>query len=810
MSSEANEIGLEKLLEISWRAALQRYFDETMHAPATVAAYLAHPCTRTDLQVRLAWCLMGIKKAEYEASNDSKSREQELELMEALRALISKDDSAITRAKRKDALCFVRFVVDRIPTPVLGECIKIIRQKGVDCERNFLRALLELYQGMPLTVPNRESNDMQSYRKLEEVRRYSNKELKVNRELIEAVRGQKDFATLGKLKSFQYVSGIPGMAYTPFVNEEAREAYFDYEQVIVLNFWVERIKETGMLMVEQPKLGIILEEQVVKPSVPELKGQVSFDCGSWDGPLKTSLVTMWELMKPSWCPHPNAGLIWDMTADITLDLDDDASLHDLAMIHNLVAMRLTKQKSNPSTELSGESPSSNWLKQGTCLAQHSGMEGHVCNLGHCLITLSEQHRQLARLYGRLSMSDKSGMELVADCHGVTDVSFTTALGFCNGKYCNSKYPTHMVVMDARTQQVLIDQLFSVPKCVRLARMSERSYDLLAKIFRAVPKRSEGELQDVVGEEFLRLNEGNLSEFQKQKSSGALPTEFPTIEEKDDLHRILMEVEPLLGASGYRTRRNIVRTHGEYPCHCLAQTLWYPKRGNLMLVWDVEELYSTGLPDQNQQVSIVVVSCMLAVRWLEANADTSEQETAVPTPEQLSNVKMSHELDLFRTTCNVLRIPKAIERIWSRQRLMPWFRAVMTSWMYERAKRHVSRNTEACQSFQLDIGPRAYKRAFLTHRNAVTTAVKRVAGAPCVTEDEKKEVLRADLERNVSLCLHNSFCRNREQKVNVDLLPCCKPRLLEQESWGTACNSMDMLEKVLEDSEAEDQDGEAME
>ena len=123
---------------------------------------------------------------------------------------------------------------------------------------------------------------------------------------------------------------------------------------------------------------------------------------------------------------------------------------------------------------------------------------------------------------------------------------------------------------------------------------------------------------------------------------------------------------------------------------------------------------------------------------------------------------------------------------------------------------MSRNTEAYQSFQLDIRPGAYKRAFLTHRNAVTTAVKRITGAPCVTEDEKKEVLRPDLERNVSLCLHNSFCRIREQKVNMDLLPCCKPRLLEQESWGTARNSMDMLEKVLEDSEAEDQDGEAME
>ena len=442
------------------------------------------------------------------------------------------------------------------------------------------------------------------------------------------------------------------------------------------------------------------------------------------------------------------------------------------------------------------------------------------------------------------MADKSGMELIADCHGVTEVNLITALGFCSmtssieslerlerahelltsisvevfpgalqteqkiggwrealenemnlkdseayhrpvgsrylvgpisAPYCKSRYPTHVVVMDAKTQQVLFDQLFSLPKCVRLARMSERSYDLFAKIIRAVAKRSEGELQDVVGEEFMRLNEGNVSEFQKQKASGTLPTEFPTIEEKDEVHRIMMEVEPLLGASGYRTRRNILVTHGEYPCHCLAQMLWYPKRGNLILVWDVEELYSTGLHDQNQPVSIVVVSAMLAVRWLKANAGTSEQETAVPTPEQLINVKMNRKLDLFRTTCKIRRISRVIERIWSSQRLMPWFRAVMTSWMYERAKRHMSRNTVAYQSFQLDIGPGAYKRAFLMHRNAETAAVKRVAGAPCVTENEKREVLRADLERNKSLCLHNSFCRNREQKVNVDLLPCCKPR-----------------------------------
>ena len=67
----------------------------------------------------------------------------------------------------------------------------------------------------------------------------------------------------------------------------------------------------------------------------------------------------------------------------------------------------------------------------------------------------------------------------------------------SAQYCNSNYPTHMLVLDARSQQVLIDQLFSVPKCVKLARMSERSYELLTKISWTVPARSEGDLQDVV-------------------------------------------------------------------------------------------------------------------------------------------------------------------------------------------------------------------------------------------------------------------------------------------------------------------------
>ena len=55
----------------------------------------------------------------------------------------------------------------------------------------------------------------------------------------------------------------------------------------------------------------------------------------------------------------------------------------------------------------------------------------MCGNGHCLKTLTEQHRQLANLYRRLSNSDKNEIELIADCHRVMEVNLTTALGFCS-------------------------------------------------------------------------------------------------------------------------------------------------------------------------------------------------------------------------------------------------------------------------------------------------------------------------------------------------------------------------------------------
>ena len=103
MSLEANDNGLEQLLKFSSTVVFKKYFDKFTNATSKVAPYLAYPCVRTKLQMRLGWCMMGFKRSEYETSNVSRSKERELEPMEALRVLNAKDDSAIAWAKRKDA-----------------------------------------------------------------------------------------------------------------------------------------------------------------------------------------------------------------------------------------------------------------------------------------------------------------------------------------------------------------------------------------------------------------------------------------------------------------------------------------------------------------------------------------------------------------------------------------------------------------------------------------------------------------------------------------------------------------------------------
>ena len=107
--------------------------------------------------------------------------------------------------------------------------------------------------------------------------------------------------------------------------------------------------------------------------------------------------------------------------------------------------------------------------------------------------------------------------------------------------CKSRYPVHFVAVDVKSTRTIVDQAFSVLKCVRLARMSESSYELLCKMFSAVPERTKEELESILGKKFMGNVSGNFSDFERQR--GSTVTDYNTVYENDEVHRVMMEVEP---------------------------------------------------------------------------------------------------------------------------------------------------------------------------------------------------------------------------------------------------------------------------
>ena len=275
---------------------------------------------------------------------------------------------------------------------------------------------------------------------------------------------------------------------------------------------------------------------------------------------------------------------------------------------------------------------------------------------------------------------------------------------------------------------------------------------------------------------------------------------PNTEENDTIHEKMMELEPLLEASGERNLESFDFTHGDSPCHCLAQTVWYPDHANLYLVWEVEETRSIGLSDHQQKVTILVVSTMLALRWIEENV-TKYRESKAPTAESIYAIDYNRRIELFETPCKVFAIPMEVRHVWSRIRFFPWFRATLTSWLYMITKDHMKKYQKEYRHFLAEIGPEAFKRSLLTHRNAITTGWKRVGKVSRNNTKARESILEEELAKNVSLSLHNSFCLNRESRVKS--LHNQAKRLQEQREWMRSYEQLKAWEEIVISSDDED-------
>ena len=64
--------------------------------------------------------------------------------------------------------------------------------------------------------------------------------------------------------------------------------------------------------------------------------KVKLRLGSGDDVLSTNLGTIWKLLRPSWCPHPHASLIEEITEWVILSPANDEDMGNLNIEHKLI------------------------------------------------------------------------------------------------------------------------------------------------------------------------------------------------------------------------------------------------------------------------------------------------------------------------------------------------------------------------------------------------------------------------------------------------------------------------------------------
>ena len=166
---------MEQLVSLPWKAVVLRYFEEEMRTTPGIHALMAVPYLRNELQLRFAWCMMGLTRGEYDSEERKRSKEEKFFLMMNLRDVIIQEGAAVACAKRRNALCFIRFMIKKISVPALNTCVKMLREGDERVKALLLLALLDTHQSKPMRVNMKEPEELEPMRKIDEIRRFSNK-----------------------------------------------------------------------------------------------------------------------------------------------------------------------------------------------------------------------------------------------------------------------------------------------------------------------------------------------------------------------------------------------------------------------------------------------------------------------------------------------------------------------------------------------------------------------------------------------------------------------------------------------------------
>ena len=169
------------------------------------------------------------------------------------------------------------------------------QQKGMGrkkMKRRIFAVILNVYQSTGIEKEDGSRQSLENHGNFDEIRRFYNKMLEEGHDVHRNLATTEGYSRPNNRGEYQYVSGVMGIAYNPFLDSEGGSAHRNYGVTELLKFWTEKIIEVDPVKRERPSLGLILEKMPKVISVPRSNKRVELKMGKGNGMLITKLRTV--------------------------------------------------------------------------------------------------------------------------------------------------------------------------------------------------------------------------------------------------------------------------------------------------------------------------------------------------------------------------------------------------------------------------------------------------------------------------------------------------------------------------------------
>ena len=126
-------------------------------------------------------------------------------------------------------------------------------------EHRVSSIILNVYHNAWIEKDAGSRQSLEKHMKIDEVRRFWNKKFDISHDVHRAMIETEEYLKPSKRGKYQYVSGVMGMSYSPFLSTEGEAAYINFEVPELLKFWTEKMIEIETTEREKSSMSLFFD-----------------------------------------------------------------------------------------------------------------------------------------------------------------------------------------------------------------------------------------------------------------------------------------------------------------------------------------------------------------------------------------------------------------------------------------------------------------------------------------------------------------------------------------------------------------------